>query len=142
MTREERIEAAIATVGKATDGPWELFEVGHKLPKKCPAHDGMSILTVKNEGNKEFGAVYEDADAELIAAAPDLRDEVIALRAQVEKQRVVLLKVKDLYAEVRSIEQYESYEGGSPDIGTARTLGKIKQVAWDAKAAIEGEGHE
>jgi len=57
---------------KHTPGPWQLFEVG-ELGHLCPAaKNGVSILTVVTEGDVDFAAVYEDADARLIAAAPEL----------------------------------------------------------------------
>lgn len=57
---------------KHTPGPWKLLEVGG-LGHLCPADgNGISILTVVTEGDVDFAAVYEDADARLIAAAPEL----------------------------------------------------------------------
>lgn len=54
---------------KHTPGPWPLIEIEGKL---CPAGEGVSILTVVSEDGTNFAAVYEDADARLISAAPDL----------------------------------------------------------------------
>lgn len=66
---------------KHTAGPWKLLEVGDK-PKLCPADkNNHSILTVIEEDGVAFAVVYEEADARLIAAAPDLLEALIALRA-------------------------------------------------------------
>lgn len=111
-TKEERIEAALATVGRATDGPWDLVSVGEKIKKLCPAHEYTSLLTVSIEHFDDddddptyFGAVYKDEDATLIAAAPDLRDEVIALREKLtaaERERdeavALLREARESYA--------------------------------------------
>jgi hypothetical protein len=73
MTREERIEAALGTVGKTTPGPWEI--------------DGWYI--VGGDGSTvahyipwdESGCREEDiANRNVLSAACDLREEVIALR--------------------------------------------------------------
>ena len=56
-----------------TKGPWELFDVGDDNPKKVPCSNGESILTIKTEDDTTvFGVVYEDADARLIATAPEM----------------------------------------------------------------------
>jgi hypothetical protein len=65
MTREERIEVSLATVGKTTVGQWTLGVLAKKFLYKKPDH------------SKE-----NEANAAVIAAATDLRDEVIALRQQ------------------------------------------------------------
>jgi len=64
---------------KFTPGPWKLREVGDKCKHLCPAaQDDTSILTVALEYHEDeedptyFGAVYNQADARLIAAAPEL----------------------------------------------------------------------
>lgn len=57
---------------KFTPGPWKLVEVGDKCKKLIPVKDDCSILTVKHEDDSVFGAVYIEADAHLIAAAPDM----------------------------------------------------------------------
>ena len=68
---------------KHTPGPWRLEEVVDRSIKHlCPVADvdGFSLLTVVhtegNDGNEciPFAAVYRDADARLIAAAPELLD--------------------------------------------------------------------
>jgi hypothetical protein len=65
-------------MSKFTPGPWKLCEVGDKCKHLCPAtQDNMSLLTVALEYRDDdkptyFGAVYNPADARLIAAAPDM----------------------------------------------------------------------
>jgi hypothetical protein len=55
-----------------TNGPWKLLEVGENK-RFCPADkDNQSILTIEEEGRSLFACVYEEADARLIAAAPEL----------------------------------------------------------------------
>lgn len=52
-----------------TPEPWVLFEVGDRFTHKCPAsNDRTSILTIALEDDMQFGAVYNDADAERIVA--------------------------------------------------------------------------
>jgi len=55
-----------------TAGPWKLLAVGDGTSRMCPADaDGLSLLTIVDEDGGDFAAVYKDADARLIAAAPD-----------------------------------------------------------------------
>jgi hypothetical protein len=58
---------------KHTPGPWDLVQVGDIGGHYAPAtSEGLSILTATHEGEVAFGAVYELADARLIAAAPEM----------------------------------------------------------------------
>ncbi len=63
-------------MSKYTPGPWLLFEVGGDngtVEKLCPvSSERQSILTVTEEQDSIFAAVLSDADARLIAAAPEL----------------------------------------------------------------------
>lgn len=70
-----------------TPGPWRLEEVVDRSIKHlCPVADvdGFSLLTVVHtEGNDgdeciPFAAVYRDADARLIAAAPTMYEALKA----------------------------------------------------------------
>jgi len=68
---------------KFTDGPIELFGIGDKIKRLCPAKDNMSLLTVVIEYDDDgeptyFGAVENPADAHLFQAAHDMYE---ALRA-------------------------------------------------------------
>lgn len=63
-------------IAKHTPGPWGLAEVKndsgriiHLVPIDS---EKLSLLTVFDDGETYFGAVYLDSDARLIAAAPDL----------------------------------------------------------------------
>lgn len=57
---------------KHTPGPWKLLTDGDRN-RLCPAdQNNHSILTLEDEGNSTFACVYEEADAHLIAAAPDI----------------------------------------------------------------------
>ena len=67
-------------MSKHTPGPWKLFQVGDAIEHLCPAtQDGASILTITQEGNTAFAAVFNDADARLIAVAPDLLAELVKI---------------------------------------------------------------
>lgn len=68
-----------------TEGPWSLINIEGKL---CPASGRMSILTVVYEDGRDFAAVYNDADAHLIAAAPDLLEALKALELQALQSNV------------------------------------------------------
>ncbi len=59
---------------KHTEGPWELLEVRDgSIMHLCPVGpDGVSLLTVVHNDDVPFGAVFLEADARLIAAAPDM----------------------------------------------------------------------
>lgn len=54
-----------------TPGPWEIAYVGD-IEKPAVISGGVSLLTVADEDGTEFGAVWKEADARLIAAAPEL----------------------------------------------------------------------
>ncbi len=62
-------------MNRHTPGPWHLISVGDG-PETLAVADATrtSLLTVVTEGRTYFAGVYEDADARLIAAAPDLLD--------------------------------------------------------------------
>lgn len=62
-----------------TPGPWDLIGVGIDIIKPCPHHRGTSILTVVEEGDTPYAAVFNQADAHLISAAPDLLEALEAL---------------------------------------------------------------
>lgn len=56
-----------------TPGPWELIEAGDRISHFVPCNQKReSILTVVTEDDTRFAAVYHEADARLIAAAPEL----------------------------------------------------------------------
>ena len=61
---------------KHTPGPWSLAEVKNdsgRITHLVPIDsEKLSLLTVVDDGETYFGAVYLDSDARLIAAAPDL----------------------------------------------------------------------
>lgn len=88
-------------MSKHTPEPWrlELLE-DRSIKHLCPVGpDDMSILTIVEHDGKPFAAIYKDADAHLIAAAPDLlaalqgvmrvadrkTDEFDAARAAIQK---------------------------------------------------------
>lgn len=67
-----------------TPGPWSLEEVASdsgRIKHLCPVEDksGLSLLTVVEHEGVKFAAVYNDADARLIAAAPELLDALQAV---------------------------------------------------------------
>lgn len=69
--------------GKHTPGPWSLVQVGDGPTKLVVADEnGVSLLTVVDEGGVKFAAFYEEADARLFVAAPDLLEALQACRAQ------------------------------------------------------------
>lgn len=61
-------------MSKHTPGPWLLREIKDGgIVHLCPVtEDKLSILTVVDQDGYPFGAIYNDADARLIAAAPEL----------------------------------------------------------------------
>ena len=61
-------------MSKHTPGPWHLAEVENgSIKHMVPVGpDGYSLCTVVHDGDTPFGAIYMDADARLIAAAPEL----------------------------------------------------------------------
>jgi len=68
-----------------TAGPWKLLAVGDGTSRMCPADaDGLSLLTIVDEDGGDFAAVYKDADARLIAAAPDMLDALHKAREWLE----------------------------------------------------------
>lgn len=79
------------TESKITPGPWHLLAVGDTHQHLCPAYgSGMSVLTVAEEGDVKFAAVYEEADAHLISAAPDFleaAEDIVASRSDAYKAR-------------------------------------------------------
>lgn len=68
------------TTAAHTPGPWNLRLMQDRSIKHfCPVDaDGQSLLTVVDQGGTLFAGIYVDADARLIAAAPEL---LAALRA-------------------------------------------------------------
>lgn len=63
-----------------TPGPWRLEEVADdsgRIVHLCPCDtQDQSILTVVKYGGVKFAAVFLEADARLIAAAPDMLAEL------------------------------------------------------------------
>ena len=63
-----------------TPGPWGLAEVKNEtgqITHLVPVDsENMSLLTVVDDGETCFGAVYLDGDARLIVAAPDILQEL------------------------------------------------------------------
>jgi hypothetical protein len=61
-------------MSKHTPGPWRLELVEDRSIKHlCPVDaNDLSILTIVHHDETPFAAVYKDADARLIAAAPEL----------------------------------------------------------------------
>jgi hypothetical protein len=55
-----------------TKGPWKLYGVGDRIKRSVPTKDSISLLTIVEENGKSFAAVDLDANARLIAAAPDM----------------------------------------------------------------------
>lgn len=57
-----------------TPGPWTLAELKNgPIVHLCQiGEDALSILTVVDQDGTPFGAVYSEADARLIAAAPEM----------------------------------------------------------------------
>lgn len=56
-----------------TKGPWQIVMVGDSNPKPAIATaDMLSVLTIAWEDEAPFAAVFEESDANLMAAAPEL----------------------------------------------------------------------
>lgn len=68
-----------------TPGPWVTVEVGEFASALAVSDEnGVSLLTVVDEEGVKFGAVYNEADADLIAAAPELLEALKLCLAQLE----------------------------------------------------------
>lgn len=108
MTREERIEAALATAGKASKGPWWACcsdeDGAHSHFVFVEESDGGCVCHMSQNDPNDPGYKYEHLEeivthaerqnnARLLQAAPDLRDEVIALRAQVGDMAAIVRKL-------------------------------------------------
>ncbi len=62
---------------KGTPGPWVLLEAGDGITKKVPVDRGnTSILTIVEEDGVKFAAVMDGYDAQLIASAHELLEEL------------------------------------------------------------------
>ena len=62
---------------KHTPGPWQIAECGDRHTAFAVADENhISLFTVVNEGKTPFAGVYEKADAQLIATAPELLEEL------------------------------------------------------------------
>ena len=73
----------------ATPGPWMLLSVGDDDKNIAVCDEmGVSLLTVTSEGDVNFAAVYEDADAVYIAAASP--DAILKLLEERDRLREVL----------------------------------------------------
>lgn len=77
-----------------TPGPWSLEPVEDRSIKHlCPVDsERMSLLTIVHQDETPFAAVYKDADAHLIAAAPDLLAELRKARAALKEQLEILIQ--------------------------------------------------
>ena len=78
MTAQERIDAAIEALPQATPGPWkaELCLGGSYVIDNTLPENGGKVRRIA----EVYGHLSTPSDASLIAAAPDLVDEVIRLR--------------------------------------------------------------
>lgn len=66
-----------------TPGPWSIMCCGEGTVKPVIVTENhVSLLTVVEEDGLKFAAIYEEADAHLIAAAPDLLNMLKKIRAQ------------------------------------------------------------
>lgn len=76
--------------GGHTPGPWKLLAVGDE-GRLCPADkNNQSILTIEEGNGTLFACVYEEDDARLIAAAPDLLEvakATLPFLIEIAKQR-------------------------------------------------------
>jgi len=70
---------------KHTPGPWGLLFVGEgRLARLCPCagKEPEPLLTIVEEDGVQFAVVLKEADARLIAAAPELLEALrVALKA-------------------------------------------------------------
>lgn len=78
---------------KATPGPWEYIP-GEAVDERCIGNPGSMTMCIGVEANGE-GSSCGDADLTLAAAAPELAQEVIRLRAGVEKILEMCLLERD-----------------------------------------------
>lgn len=105
MTAHERIEAAIAALEKATPGEWTIRKrVDNSGDYPFPDYD---ILAVAEWGPQGVAEAHQNPfNAALIAAAPDLVDEVIRLRKW-QSEAVGILKSDNLYLFKGSLSEKE-----------------------------------
>jgi hypothetical protein len=69
---------------KNTPGPWQIVMAGDGPAKPVIADDNFaSLLTVVHEDGIKFAAVYNEADARLIAAAPELLEALIVCESNI-----------------------------------------------------------
>jgi len=68
---------------KHTPGPWRLEVVEDRsIRHLCPVDaDDLSILTIVHQDETPFAAVYNEDDARLIAAAPELLEALQTIMA-------------------------------------------------------------
>jgi hypothetical protein len=65
---------------KHTPGPWKLLEVGDRPVHLAPVDaENLSLLTVVEENGVKFAAVYDNDDARLIAASPEMLESLKAM---------------------------------------------------------------
>ena len=75
-----------------TPGPWSLEPVEDRSIKHlCPVDsERMSLLTIVHQDETPFAAVYKDADAHLIAAAPDLLEALQSYSLPIDLENIAL----------------------------------------------------
>ena len=124
MTARERIDAAIAARPQATPGPWEAelclggsYVIDNTLPE-----NGGKVRRIA----EVYGHLSTPSDARLIAAAPDLVDEVILLRKWQQEALPWLAYASDRYWEKNH------YRDG---IGRIYALDRLIAEAQEAKNA-------
>jgi hypothetical protein len=90
------IAALKAACLKAEPGPWHLYNVGDN-PAPCPATEaGTSLLTVVEEDERSFAAVYDpDTAAFIVLANPT---SILSLIARLERAEAALTTVSKTYA--------------------------------------------
>lgn len=105
----------------ATKGPWgSFFEIGH--------------YSVWSEDGRKVGTAIMGPDARLIALAPTLAQEVLALRAEVARLREAL----EFYAD----KAFDGYDVSITDYGLSTELGEIIKDGGDCARAALGEQND
>lgn len=66
-------------MSKVTPGTWEVLEVGDRPTKKVIAANNESLLTLVEEGDSVFAAVFNDKDAILMANAKNMYNILVDL---------------------------------------------------------------
>lgn len=84
-----------------TPGPWRVQATGHSFVVE--AHTHTEAISVDANGNPCRWSEYNEANARLIAAAPELLEALQRLSAQCERQRMAWQLESDAEKTARAV---------------------------------------